>query len=273
MIEKTDGQLTIAFRRTRAEKVVTVIAALVALQMSYIAARIFVFPQQSGLVCDRARDGCTHSGTDILGSSWRYTFPAHEMKRSQVEGTKYHGEVRWIVDTTSTTRNPLELGLPTGRKAQQEQYNRHSAALQAFIDNPDQATFEAHYDSLGGPAGVVWILMALLFGFLLFRLIHGWRARLVVDRRTGVVTIHRTPNLWPLARRRIPLADVVTAQIAKGGMFIFFAYLPTISFRLAGRENRVLFRRRMTRNPKTEAEVGDDVAAVIDFLGQAKTAA
>jgi len=269
-IEKSDTSLTVTFRRRRAEKWITIVVALVAVEAIYIGLRINAFPQQTELYCDRSKDVCSVSGHDGFEGTWTYSFAASSMQRSRIVNDKY-GDPKWVVDRAA--RPIQELGAPTGRKTQQEQYAKYSVALQSFIDDPAQRSFEARFDSIGGPSGVGWALLILFFAFVLLRFIHGWRARLIFDRAAGQVTIECTPALIPPVRRRFPLASVLAARGSKGGMSLLFAFFPTITFRLIGRGDRVLFKRRMMADKKREVEIHDDIKAVNDLLLSSKSAA
>ena len=262
-IEKSPTALTVTFRRSGWDKWVPIIVAAVMVEAIYIALRINAFPQQTAIVCDRGKDLCTVSGYDIFGGSWTFAYPASEMKRSRVVADK-SDDPRWIVERA--TLRPQELGSPTGRAAQQAQYTKSSAALQSFIDDPTQPLFEARFDAIGGPGDLGWAALIAFFGFVVLRYVNAWRARLVFDRVAGELAIVRTPALVPPARRTLPLAEVVDAESGKGGMFLLYAFLPTVTFRLMADGRRVLFKRRMFAARKSEAEVREDVAAINDFL-------
>src|SRR5689334_9017758 len=154
-IEKSHQSLTLTFRRRRIEKSITIILALVTVFAIYGALRINVFPQRTEIVCDRDSDVCRVSGPDILGGGWTYSFAASAMKRSQVVGDE-SGDPKWVVELSSG--RVQELGAPTGRRSQQEQYAENAAVLQGFIDNPDASRFEARFDSIGGPSDIVWVI-------------------------------------------------------------------------------------------------------------------
>jgi len=260
--EASDQSLTITFRRSGTEKWTAIVLALLTLEAIYIAFTINVFPRQTHLVCTRATDICRVNGYDIFGGGWKYSFAASAMKQSRIT-TDADGDPRWVVELVSGTDQ--ELGAPTGRRTQLDAYAENSAALQSFIDDRAKPSFETRFDAIGGPGGIVWLLVLLLSAAVLVRFTHGWRTRLVLDRVAGDVTIARVPALLPRARR-LPLTDVVAARRARSGVFLWHSYVPVVSFRLIGRNDRVLFRRRMMASRRAETEIHAAVRAVNDFV-------
>src|SRR5262249_25420623 len=147
LVERSNTRATITLTRGSTEKAVAWIAAFLLVQLGYIGLRLTFFQRPSELRCDRAKDECTLRGSDIFGTEWHTSFPASGMVRSEVE-PREHRERAWMVRMTGGRSR--ELGSPTGRARQQEQYRRSSDALDAFIANHAQSTFETRFEGLGG---------------------------------------------------------------------------------------------------------------------------
>lgn len=260
-IDRSDNVLTVTFRRRWEDKFTAFLCALVVIEAPYLVWRIEVSPQQSVLLCDRGNDTCSLSGHDVFGGGWTFSYPASQMRRSRVVPDKY-GQ-KWIVDMAGEPT--VNFGNPTGRTAQQEEYAKYSAALQAFIEDRAQRHFEARFASIGGLGVVPWILVELLFGFVLFRYVHGWRTRLIIDRTAGQLTVQRTPALWPPARQVFPLADIERVEGRKGWMVLRFVYFPTYTFCLIGHHGRVFFSRTVIAGKKAVAEFNADIDAINNF--------
>jgi len=262
-VERGAASLTLRFRRQRAEKIVAAITALVALQMTYFAVRTSLLTPQKQVSCERAHDLCMVTGADIFGRQYRYHFPASAMRRSHVVPGEHH-EQKWVVEMAGGRAD--DIGALTGRRAQIAKYETYAPALQAFIDDPAQPRFTAQVDALGGPGAAVWVLVGAMLAYVLVRLINAWRATLILDRGAGVVTVIRSPALWPPRRSSLPLAEVGGVRARTGGIFLLFAYLPTITFELVTKDDRVVFKRRMTAGKKAQQEIGQDIDAVATFL-------
>jgi hypothetical protein len=263
-IDASPTVLTVTFRRRLAENICGGVILFVTLEMLFLAAWSHTSRHQSEFRCDRAADVCSASGFNIFGGSWNYSFPASAMTRSRIDKSSRGGDPMWVVDRKSAAA--YQVGPATGNAAQQQLQAKYAAALQSFIDDATQPTFAAQFDSIGGPSGIVWALLGLVFAFVLFRFYHGWRTRLVLDRTASEVTIIRTPALIPPARKTFPLAHVRGAQGGKGGLLLFSARVPIVSFRLLGDRGSVLFQRRLLGGSQAEAAILEDVRAINEFL-------
>jgi hypothetical protein len=266
-IATSDTALTITFVRKGLERWCAILLAFVALMSVFIGVRINVLPQMTELVCDRGKDACTLRGPDIMGGSWSVAFPASAMRSSRI-ARDGEGDPKWMLDMAS--RPSIQLGNPTGRKAQQDEYASYAPALQAFIDDATQRDFLARFASIGGPGIIVWVLVWILLIGAAARLIHGWRTQITLDRSAGQLRILRSPVLFPPARRSLSLADVGGARSRKGGLFVVSSYVPTIKFQLLGRDGRVLVSRAMLASLRNAQEVEADVEAVNAFLSHRK---
>ena len=238
----SDTSLTITFVRKGLEAWSAILLALVALASVFIGARINFFPQLTELRCDRGTDVCWLRGPDIVGGSWSVSFPASAMRRSRVERDG-EGAPKWMLDMES--RPGIQLGNPTGRKAQQDDYATYAARLQSFIDDPTQRDFAAHFASIGGPSTIIWVLVWIVLTGAALRLVHGWRTQITLDRASGALGIRRAPSLFPTIHKSPALGNIKEAQSRKGGLFVFFSYVPTVRFQILGLDGRVLFSRAM----------------------------
>ncbi len=258
-VDRNDARTTVTMRRGRGERTFVAVLALVLVQITYVGLRLTFFQRPSELRCERKSDSCTLTGSDIFGGGWDNGFPASGMVRSELE-SREHGELAWVV--RMTRGDTRELGHPTGREAQRAVYRAQSDALAAFIANRAQKSFTARFEALGGPSGAMWLAIGLVFGYLLARLVHGWRTTLVFDRAAGELVITRAPALVPPGRRRIALADVVRADARHGGLWLLYTYLPTVTIRILGADDKVLFRRRLAM----DADIGPELAAINEFV-------
>lgn len=266
-IETSETTLTVTFVRRGLEAWSTVLLAFLAAASIFIGARINLFPQVTELVCDRGKDTCSLRGPDIVGGTWAVSFPASAVKQSRIERDGA-GDPKWVLDMAS--RPSIQLGNPTGRKAQQDDYERYAAALQDFIGDASQRDFTARFASIGGPGTIVWVLVWIVLTGAVLRLVHGWRTQITLDRSTGQLAILRSPALFPPARRSLSLANVGGAQNRKGGLFVLFSYVPTITFQLLGQDGRVLVSRAMLTSLRNAREVEADIEAVNAFLRRAR---
>lgn len=262
-IEKTETTLTVTFTRRWNEKLVAALALLIALETPYLAWRINLSPQQTVLSCDRGRDACLLSGHDVFGGSWTFAFPASRMQRSRIAPYS-SGEQKWVVDMKG--HPTVDFGNRTSQTARQQQYAANAAALQAFIADPARSRFEARFSSIGGPSSAVWAAVELLFGFVLFRFVHGWRARIVLDRTASKATVERRPSLWPPGRRQFPLADIERAVGRSDWMVLRGVYMPLYRFCLIGPAGRVLFKRTAIAGRKVVADFDADIQSINNFL-------
>src|SRR5262249_27023585 len=111
-IGRDGARLSVTVRRGRTETVTMWILALVIVEMAYIALRLTFFQQPAELRCDRAKDQCLLSGSDIFGGSWTTRFPASSMTGSEVQPHE-SGELAWVVHRGPS--GDVALGAPTGR--------------------------------------------------------------------------------------------------------------------------------------------------------------
>jgi hypothetical protein len=263
-IAASDTTLTITFVRKGLERWCTILLAFVALMSIFIGVRINVFPQVTELVCDRGKDACALRGPDIMGGSWSVSFPASAMRASRI-ARDGEGDPKWMLDMVS--RPSIQLGNPTGRKAQQDEYAAYAPALQAFIDDRTQPDFAARFASIGGPGLTVWVLVWIALTGSVLRLIHGWRTQITLDR--AKLEILRFPALFAPARKSLPITGVMEARGRKGGLFLFSSYVPTITLEILGRDRRVLFSRAMLANRQSAQQVQADIEAINRVLRDA----
>jgi hypothetical protein len=248
-----DGsRATITLVRGKTEKFFIVFAALALAQLSYIAVRINYFQKPAELRCERKKDECTLSGSDIFGGGWHWSFPASGMKRSEVRAGK-HGESEWVI--WRSDGESRQMGSLTSRAQQIDVYRRHSAALSAFIADRTISSFEARFDFLGGPSVGVWIGISIFLAYILFALMNGWRTTLAFDSAAGTLTITRTPALLPPARRTLQLADLSGCEAKSGRLWIVFASLPMLKIRLFSRDGKVVFKRSLVTSDDAQREV------------------
>jgi hypothetical protein len=259
-IERGGERTVVTFRRGAAEKLFVGLLAIVLPQMTFIGLRLQSQPP-SLLRCDRDKDECTLSGSDIFGGHWSNSYPVSGMLHSEVRLHKTYDEVAWVVRMKdSRTR---DLAGFTDRTQQKAAYHRQSDALNTFIGDRAERTFEARFEGMGGPSSATWIAIGLVLGYILFSLVNGWRTQLAFDRAAGTLTITRSPALLPPARRTLPLASIARADASSGSMWLVFASLPTLTLRLIGSDGKVLFKRKQA----TSDDARREIAAINELLG------
>lgn len=266
-LSRSDQRLTIEFRRKRSDKVNLGLIGFVTVFITFFAFRLTIGQPPFSLTCTRATDTCVVNGHDIFGGSWSWHFAASKLAGSEV--VKYNrSELKWIVKFRDGTEN--NIGNPSGRRIQKEQYKRLSAELQAFITDATRPSFSGEFEGLGAPPTPVFIVMAILLWLLLLRYLHGWYARLELDRAAGTVTAVRKPSIFGRGTRTFPLADVASVDIKRGFIFMIWSVLPTLTLRLLDSDGKTLFARREAMSRKTIPELEADLEAVRAFLGNAK---
>ena len=264
-IEHGGERTVVTLRRGAAEKFFVVMLAVVLPQMTFIGLRLQT-QAPSLLRCDRDQDECTLTGSDIFGGHWSNSYPVSGMLHSEVQLHRKYDEVAWVVRMKdSRTR---DLAGFTDRTQQKADYHRQSDALNAFIGDRAQHTFEARFEGMGGPNTATWIAIGLVLGYILFSLLNGWRTVLAFDRAAGTLTITRSPALLPPTRRTLPLESIARAEATSGSMWLIFASLPTLTLRLIGRDGKVLFKRKQATSDDARREL-----VAINELLAAKSAA
>jgi plastocyanin len=263
-VEHGGERTVVTFRRGVSEKIFVALLALVVPEMALLTVAI-AFQKPTVLRCERDRDQCTLTGHDIFGHEWTSTYPASAMTRSAVERNARYGEVEWVVHLRNGA--PRQLGALTDRAQQMESYRQQSDALNLFIGDRAQRSFEARFAGLGGSAGIMGV-MALLLAYVLFALVHGWRTTLTFDRAAGTLTIARAPALLRPAQRTVPLASIARAEARAGRMWLFFASLPTLTLRLFGSDGKVLFKRKQVTSDDAQREI----AAIDEVLTKVREA-
>ena len=258
VLDSAHGRADVTMARGTTEKILVAILALVLVEAVGMSVRVAVFKDSAELRCERERDSCTLSGADVFGSTWSSSFAASAMTGSTVDSNRYD-ELTWSVRMRDGKTQ--QIGNPTARTRQQEQYRQGSIALAAFIADPTQRSFDARFESLGGPSGTFWGVFVAVLAFIFVRLIHGWRTTLVFDRFSGQLTITRRPSLWP-SRRTLPLTAVARAEGRIGSIWVLYAALPTLTIILRDQEGKVVFsRRQLTSDDGTR-----ELAAINEIL-------
>jgi hypothetical protein len=262
-IETSGSTLTISFVRRGLEKWSTVFIAFTAIASILIALGINVFPQMTELLCDRGKDACTLRGADITGGSWSVAFPVSAMRRSRIERDG-GDDPKWMLDMAS--RPSLQLGNPTGRTVQQDDYATYASALQSFIDDETQGDFAARFASIGGPSPLIWMLVSLALIGTALGLVHGWRTQIILDKAAGKLGILRAPSLFGPARQSLALAKVKGAGSRKGGFLLLFSYVPTVKFQILGQGGRMLVSRSMLANRRNTEDTRAAIEAMNAFM-------
>lgn len=174
-----------------------VIPCLGALELAVMA--LLASPKPQTVHCDRASGHCAYFFPGLLNGN-TYSDAITDWKSSKLV-TRRNGEKTWVVDRTST---PLWLGNDTDDAPTIALYRKYSADLQAFLDDPNRATYDAEFPlpPRGSPAGVIVIVaFGLLLGWFGFRWWRGWYAELELDPAQRTITIHRRPMFFTGPRR------------------------------------------------------------------------
>ena len=144
--------------------------------------------------CDRGSGRCTYFFDGPFNGD-TYSNAIAEWKSSKVI-TRRNGDKTWKVERTST---PLWLGTDTKDAATIALYQRMSADLQAFLDDPTRPTYDAVFP-LPPPVSHFPLIFVFGFGLLLgwfgFRWWRGWYATLELDAAQRAITIHRHPMFF-----------------------------------------------------------------------------
>ncbi len=72
----------------------------------------------------------------------------------------------------------------------------------------------------------------------------------------------------PPRRRLLRLDAVGRAEVRGGGLWLLFAYMPTLTFRLIGRDGQTLFRRRQVADRTAMSVFQEDIAVIGEVLGK-----
>lgn len=155
---------------------------------------LIAHPQPQTVHCDRASGRCAYFFPGPFNGD-TYSNAIAEWKHSKII-TRRNGDKTWMVERTST---PLWLGTDTTDAATIELYRKYSADLQAFLDDPNRATYDAVFP-LPPPVNRAPVIFIIAFGLLLgwfgFRWWRGWYAELELDAATRSIIIHRRPMFF-----------------------------------------------------------------------------
>ena len=215
--------------------------------------------------CDRASGRCTYF-FDGPFSGDTYENPIAEWKSSKVV-TRRNGAKTWKVERTST---PLWLGSDAKDAPTIALYDKLSADLQAFLDDPARPTFDAVFPL--PHVSYVPLLFVIGFGLLLgwfgFRWWRGWYAELELDAATRSVIIHRRPMFFTGPRtvtrqvKDLRLVEAVENRYIGRGQRAKFAHF---ELREQATDRRV-FKYLALYDGKTRAKLEGDMALLASFF-------
>ena len=256
----TAAGFPLEFRRTRTEKTVAVIALFLTAQTGYFCYRTTIASPRFELTCDRATGQCALDGADIFGGRFTSRVAIADLRKS--EARPKNGEVAWVI--TQADGKPWQIGNPSGRSTQKQQYQTLAPELQHFLDHPAQTTYHASFEGLGGPSGALFIAIVLALLALALAIIQGWRATITLDD-AGELTVRRSFR----ATTRFALSRVAETRLRPRALFILFAVVPLLNFEILDAEGAVLFKRRTTSTPRTRAQF--EAAAAVLAARNART--
>ena len=226
-------------------------------------------PMPQTVHCDRASARCTYFFPGPFNGD-TYSNAITEWKSSKIV-TRRDGEKSWKVERTST---PLWLGTDSDDAPTIELYRKYSADLQAFLDDPTRASYDAAFPipPRGNPAGLILIVaFGLLLGWFGFRWWRGWYAELELDPAQRTITIHRRPMFFTgprrvtIAVRELRLRESVEQRNVGRGSRAKFAIF---ELRDQATDKRV-FKYAALYDGRTRAKLDGDQALLSKFFAEA----
>lgn len=193
--------MRIAFRPRVFDRVCVCLLVLPGLQMVIAAVLLAIGPRPSELHCDRATRSCTTFFPTAFhgGDTYRHDLaPLHDSRVVEVPGR----EQAWKVGNGSAE---IILGQGTRVAERIAQYRQLASDFQAFLADPQRATFDVTYRDLTAPPFWLFAIMGFVMSYFGFRWWRGWYAELELDGAAGVIRIHRKP-MWLGGPRRLVVA-------------------------------------------------------------------
>lgn len=221
-------------------------------------------PKPETVHCDRAAQTCTYFFPSF-GRGDTYTNALGDWKASKVVHYK-KGGASWQVERP---QGPLWLGSQQGDRATMDLYTKLSSDLQAFLDSPQRATFDAVLPSSKVTyVGFVFIqVFGLLLGYFGFRWWRGWYAELELDPRERTITIHRRPMFFTGPRtltrpaKELRLVENVERRSVGRGQSAKFA-----RFELRDTGGKLVFHYRTLYDRKSRAKLDGDMKLLAEFV-------
>jgi len=235
------------------------------IQMVVMAVMFMAGPRPGTVHCDRGTQECIAYYPSLFGGN-HYHYDLGDWHASHVVQNR-DGTYEWKVERG---QGPLWLGLATKDKATVAHYQQLAAELQAFLEHPHSATYDASFQTMKAAPWPLLLIVGLIATFYGFRWWRGWYAELELDPGARELTIHRKPMFFTGARTRtyaakdLRLLERIENRYVGRGQRAKFA-----RFELRDLQGKRVFRYTTMYDAANRAVLDGYMALLKDFVAQA----